>query len=99
MRLEPGPAGLPPGGGQAREHPAPYPVAGALAYSHYNLLVRFIMKRIARSAGADTDTSHDYEYTDWADLDRFTADRAREIETSRDPISTWPASGHVMALR
>jgi menaquinone-dependent protoporphyrinogen IX oxidase len=27
------------------------------------------MRRIARKAGADTDTSRDYEYTDWAAVD------------------------------
>jgi menaquinone-dependent protoporphyrinogen oxidase len=47
------------------------PVAGALVYSKYNRLVRFIMKRIARKAGAPTDTSRDYEFTDWPALDRF----------------------------
>jgi menaquinone-dependent protoporphyrinogen oxidase len=47
------------------------PVAGALAYSKYNFLVRFVMKRIARKAGAPTDTSRDYEFTDWPALDRF----------------------------
>src|SRR5215813_13085955 len=47
------------------------PVAGALAYTKYNFLLRFIMKRIARKAGADTDTSRDFQYTDWATLDRF----------------------------
>jgi len=49
------------------------PVAGALAYSKYNFLVRFLLKRIARKAGAPTDTSRDYEFTDWAALDRFVA--------------------------
>jgi menaquinone-dependent protoporphyrinogen oxidase len=55
-------------------------VAGALAYSKYNLLVRFLMKQIARKAGAPTDTSRDYEFTDWPALDRFAgeiADRGR----------------------
>ena len=33
------------------------PVAGALAYSKYNFFIRFVMKRIARKAGAPTDTS------------------------------------------
>jgi menaquinone-dependent protoporphyrinogen oxidase len=51
-------------------------VAGALAYSQYNVLVRFLMKRIARHAGAPTDTSHDYEFTDWPALDRFVDDLA-----------------------
>jgi menaquinone-dependent protoporphyrinogen oxidase len=68
--------------------PAPVkPVAGALLYTHYNMLIRFVMKRIAKSAGADTDTSHDYEYTDWADLDRFAADLAHEIEHSREGLA------------
>ena len=47
------------------------PVAGALAYSKYNFFVQFIMKRIARKAGAPTDTSRDYEFTNWQALDRF----------------------------
>ncbi len=46
-------------------------VAGALKYTQYNFLKRWLMKRIVRKAGGDTDTSRDYEYTDWADLDRF----------------------------
>lgn len=55
------------------------PVAGALLYSKYNFLVRFIMKRIAAKAGADTDTSRDYEYTDWAALDRAVDLMANEL--------------------
>jgi menaquinone-dependent protoporphyrinogen oxidase len=49
-------------------------VAGALAYSKYNFFIRFVMKRIARKAGAPTDTSLDYEFTDWAAVDRFVSD-------------------------
>lgn len=47
------------------------PVAGALLYSKYNFLIRFVMKQIAKKAGGDTDTSRDYVYTDWLALDRF----------------------------
>ena len=50
------------------------PVAGALAYSQYNVVKRAIMKRIARKAGAPTDTTRDYEFTDWAELDCFISD-------------------------
>jgi menaquinone-dependent protoporphyrinogen oxidase len=58
-------------------HPArSLAVAGALAYSHYNFIVRFVMTRIARKAGAPTDTSRDYEFTDWSRLDRFIRDAA-----------------------
>jgi menaquinone-dependent protoporphyrinogen oxidase len=49
-------------------------VAGALKYTRYNFVERWLMKRIVRKAGGDTDTSRDYEYTDWADLQLF-ADR------------------------
>ena len=45
------------------------PVAGALMYSRYNFFLRYFMKRIARKAGGDTDTSRDYEYTNWAAVD------------------------------
>jgi len=55
------------------------PVAGALLYTKYNPLMRFVMKRIAKKAGAETDTSRDYEYTDWAELDRFTGTLASEL--------------------
>ena len=59
------------------------PVAGALLYTKYNVFIRFIMKRIARQAHADTDTSRDYEYTDWAALDRFVEEFAEEIAGPR----------------
>ena len=55
------------------------PVAGALLYSRYNLLIRFVMKRIAKHARADTDTSHDYDYTNWPSLDRFIQEFAAEV--------------------
>ena len=55
------------------------PVAGALPYSRYNFLIRFLMKRIARKNGAPTDTSHDYDFTNWADLDQFAATLAAEL--------------------
>jgi menaquinone-dependent protoporphyrinogen oxidase len=55
------------------------PVAGALLYSKYNVLVRFIMKRIAGKSGGSTDTSCDHPYTNWAALDRFADDFAKEL--------------------
>lgn len=54
-------------------------VAGALRYSQYNFLVRFVMKRISRKAGGDTDTSRDYEYTDWTAVDRIADELVRAI--------------------
>lgn len=52
-------------------------VAGALPYTRYNWLKRFVMRRIAARAGGDTDTSRDYEYTDWADLKDFAVEFGR----------------------
>jgi menaquinone-dependent protoporphyrinogen oxidase len=45
--------------------------AGALRYTRYNWLIRFVMKRIARAEGASTDTSRDHEYTDWKAVTAF----------------------------
>jgi menaquinone-dependent protoporphyrinogen oxidase len=47
------------------------PVAGALLYRQYNFLVRFVMKQISKKNGGPTDTSRDYEFTDWRGVDRF----------------------------
>jgi menaquinone-dependent protoporphyrinogen oxidase len=53
-------------------------VAGAVLYTKYNVIKRWIMKRIVRQAGGGTDTSRDYEYTNWAELGAF-AERFNRI--------------------
>jgi menaquinone-dependent protoporphyrinogen oxidase len=46
--------------------------AGALLYTRYGLIKRWIMRKIARDKGSpDTDTSRDYVYTDWDSVKRF----------------------------
>ncbi len=45
--------------------------AGALTYSKYNWLLKFIMHRIAKKAGFETDMNKDYEYTDWKSVEKF----------------------------
>lgn len=47
---------------------------GALRYTQYNFLVRPMMRSIAEKAGADTDTSQDWEYTDWDAVESFADD-------------------------
>ncbi len=54
-------------------------VAGALPYTRYNPLKRWLMKRIVAKAGGDTDTSRDYEYTDWADVRAFAVEFAQRV--------------------
>jgi menaquinone-dependent protoporphyrinogen oxidase len=46
-------------------------VAGALLYTKYSWWKRRLMKSIVRRNGGDIDTSRDYEYTDWSDLEAF----------------------------
>jgi menaquinone-dependent protoporphyrinogen oxidase len=58
------------------------PVAGALTYSKYNFIIKLIMKAMARRAGGPTDTSRDYEFTDWAVLDRFVLARVGTARAS-----------------
>ncbi|HXQ29123.1 MAG TPA: flavodoxin domain-containing protein [Gemmatimonadales bacterium] len=48
-------------------------IAGALPYTRYNWFKKRIMKRIAARAGNHTDTTRDYEYTNWEDLRAFAA--------------------------
>jgi menaquinone-dependent protoporphyrinogen oxidase len=57
-------------------------VAGALSYSRYNFFTRFVMKRIAANAGMPTDTSRDYEFTDWNRLDHFLRELIENVPVS-----------------
>lgn len=68
---------------------------GALRYSKYGFLKRLLLKRIARDATGDTDTSRDYEYTDWNEVTAFAVDFIAFVEgrltlgsTDFDPGST-----------
>ena len=54
--------------------------AGALLYTRYNFLVRFVLKRIVKSKGRpEVDTSRDYDLTDWAAVERFAHEFAGSI--------------------
>lgn len=55
-------------------------VAGALPYTHYGLLTRMMMKAISAWTGRPTDTSRDWEFTDWDAVDRFTAEFAELLQ-------------------
>lgn len=57
-------------------------LAGAVPYTRYGWLKRRIMKRIVGKAGGGTDTTRDYEYTDWEDVERFAAAFAGQVATS-----------------
>jgi menaquinone-dependent protoporphyrinogen oxidase len=61
-----------------------HPVAGALLYRQYGVIVRLVMRFIARQVGATTDTSRDHEYTDWQALDRFADEIAALVRVNQD---------------
>src|SRR5204862_8025935 len=57
------------------------PLAGALRYTQYPWLKRWIMKRIVAKAGGDTDTTRDHEYTDWNELRAFAGEFVARLAT------------------
>ena len=61
--------------------------AGALSYTKYNWLIKQVMKLISKKAGRDTDSSHDYEFTNWQDVRNFTQEFSSEILKSQPEIS------------
>ncbi|HEX9104175.1 MAG TPA: flavodoxin domain-containing protein [Polyangia bacterium] len=68
------------------------PVAGALLFSKYNFLVRFVVRAIVRRAGAPIDLHVDREYTDWAALDRFADALAVSLRAPPPAERTPPAA-------
>ena len=58
-------------------------IAGAMAYTKYNPILRWIVRRVSRPSGGPTDTSRDHELTDWAQVDRFVKSFADTVPTQR----------------
>lgn len=69
-------------------------VAGALPYTKYGWLKKWIMRRIVAKAGGDIDTSRDFEYTDWDDVRAFAREFARSLVASCDACN-WPEGADV----
>jgi menaquinone-dependent protoporphyrinogen oxidase len=46
-------------------------IAGAMAFTKYNPIVRWVLKQISKRNGGPTDTSHDHELTDWTEVEQF----------------------------
>lgn len=71
------------------------PVAGAIAYTKYNLVLRLVMRWISRKERGATDMTRDHAYTDWAQVERF-AERCADLvvqapETVGAPMVPEPA--------
>src|SRR5690606_6549531 len=73
-------------GGRPAESAA---VAGAARAAAHHVLVRFVMRRIARKDAAHLpgalDASRDHEFTDWATVDAFADAFARRLTTEAGP--------------
>lgn len=63
-------------------------VAGALPYTKYGWLKRWMMRRIVAKAKGDTDTSRDYEYTDWDDLAEFVGRFASGVHLQPEQVAS-----------
>ncbi|MBE0622783.1 MAG: menaquinone-dependent protoporphyrinogen IX dehydrogenase [Burkholderiales bacterium] len=56
--------------------------AGAVRYSLYGPIKRRVMIVFVGLGGGETDTSRDYEYTDWAAVERFAGEFAQRLKQS-----------------
>jgi menaquinone-dependent protoporphyrinogen oxidase len=53
--------------------------AGALQYREYDVATRALMRLLMRRTHQPTDTSHDYDYTDWDAVDRWAHELAATL--------------------
>jgi menaquinone-dependent protoporphyrinogen oxidase len=56
------------------------PTAGALVYSRYGFFTKLAILFISKISHGDTDTSRDYEYTDWRAVDAFARHFADDVQ-------------------
>lgn len=61
-------------------------VAGALRYTKYNFLKKFIMRMIAQKSGGSTDTSTDTEYTNWNQVNRLLGQLEKKVAKPKESI-------------
>ena len=55
-------------------------IAGAVKYSLYGPIKRRVMIVFVGLGGGETDTSRDYEYTDWGAVERFAGEFAQRLK-------------------
>ena len=59
---------------------------GALRFSQYGFLMRAMMKRVARKAYPEADTSGDVEFTDWESVTAFADDFGSFVDERTDVV-------------
>lgn len=68
-------------------------VPGRVAYTQYPYLLRQVMKFISWRTGRPTDTSRDWEFTDWAEVDRLARELAAAVRPRERAATRTAASG------
>lgn len=63
------------------------PLGGALVYSRYGLIKRFLVRQVARRIGAGCDTTRDYDYTNWQRVDQLLAELAHDPRITAQAVS------------
>jgi menaquinone-dependent protoporphyrinogen oxidase len=61
--------------------------SGALRYSRYGFVTRWMMKMISRQTGGPIDTDCDYEFTDWNAVENF----GRDLAEKWSPVLAQPS--------
>lgn len=61
-------------------------IAGALQYLEYDPFTRTLMRLKMRHGGHPTDSSHDYDYTDWDAVDGFGRELAALVRTQPESV-------------
>ena len=59
-------------------------VAGAISYTRYGFIIRWIMKRISAKKGSSTDSSRDHVYTNWPEVEAFARDFIAGLRTTHE---------------
>ena len=63
-------------------------IAGCLQYREYNFATRQVIRLMMKRMGHPTDTSRDYDYTDWNALERLGGELAQLVARDRVPVSS-----------
>jgi len=61
-------------------------IGGAMAYTKYGVVLRWIMKQIAKQNGGPTDITRDHELTNWMQVENFAARFQARIGLSASPV-------------
>ena len=65
-------------------------IAGAMAFTKYPLLLRWLLREISRRNGGPTDTSRDHELTDWKQVTSFAKRFGRRVAPALPPTELAP---------